>query len=58
MSNLYKWEAKTERRIEDYGNTGVTWLLVLCAVVLLLVACLPKRFLVFKSLAAAWVILP
>ncbi len=55
--NLYQWEAKITDRFEDYGNKSLSLLLVACAIVIVLIA-LFSRSVVFKSLVAAYILLP
>ncbi len=55
--NLYQWEANTTRKLQKTGDLSLSAVLVGAALVLVLIA-LFSRSVVFKSLVAAYVLLP
>lgn len=57
MSNMYEWEASAVNRFQKYGDAWLTWILLGAGVAVILIA-LFSRSVVFKSLVAAYVLLP
>lgn len=57
MSNMYEWEAQAVGRFQKYGDAWLTWILLGAGVAVIVIA-LFCRSVVFKSLVAAYVLLP
>ncbi len=57
MANLYEWEADATQKFQSKGDATLTWLLLLAAAVLVVIA-LFNHNLMFKALVAAYVFLP
>lgn len=55
--NLYEWEAKATRAFESRGDAFLTWVLIAAAVAIFLIAVF-SRNVIFKSLVAAYILLP
>ncbi len=55
--NLYQWEAKVTSAFRDKGSATLSWLLIACAIVIVLIAVF-ARSPWFKALALAYIVLP
>jgi hypothetical protein len=55
--NLYEWEAKAASTFKSKGDAWLTWALLAAGVAIILIA-LFSRNVLFKSLVAAYVLLP
>jgi len=55
--NLYQWESRAASRFEARGDGALTWLLLLSALAIILIALFCHNA-VFKALVLAYVVLP